>query len=79
MREEMVSKINQCSTGDQVRRVLKENGIRIIRDDSKEVGCFSIWIDETTRIYKPHKRKFMKLQKWQKVNYQYSGIPVFFG
>ena len=79
MREEMVSKINQCSTGDQVRRVLKENGIRIIRDDSKEVGCFSIWVDEFTRIYKPYKSKFMKLQKWQKVNYQYSGIPVFFG
>lgn len=71
--------IDRCRTKAQVLKVLKENGLQIIRDDSKEVGCFSIWVDEFTRIYKPYKSKFMKLQKWQKVKYQYSGIPVFFG
>ena len=77
--DNLKAKINQCRTKAQVLKVLKENDLQIIRDDSEEVGCFSVWIDDLTRIYKPHKREFMKLQKWQKVKLQYSGIPVFFG
>ncbi|MBR1561214.1 MAG: hypothetical protein IJ646_13335 [Clostridia bacterium] len=59
--------------------LLDINCIKVVRNDSEEVGCFSIWLDDTTRIYKPHKSKTMKVQNHSKVEMKYSGIPVYFG
>ena len=78
MNEEIKKKIEQCKTRKQVMEILKQNNIRIIRDNSEEVGCFSVWIDEFTRIYKPLHMN-MKVQAWSKVDMNYSGVPVFFG
>ena len=78
MNEEIKKKIEQYKTRKQVMEILKQNNIRIIRDNSEEVGCFSVWIDEFTRIYKPIHRN-MKVQTWRKVDMNYSGVPVFFG
>ena len=72
------NQIEKCKTKKQVMDILEENNISIVRDNSDEVGCFSIWIDEFTRIYKPL-RQNMKVQKWRKVDVNYSGVPVFFG
>lgn len=71
------AQIEKCKTKKQVVDILKKNNISIVKDDSDEVGCFSIWIDEFTRIYKPF-RQNMKVQKWRKVDVNYSGVPVFF-
>lgn len=72
------NEIELCRTPKQVYNVLKKYGRKIQRDDSDDVGTFSIWIDDVTRIYKPHKRKTMSFQKWQKVQIKYSGVPTFF-
>ena len=77
MTPEIKAQIEKCKTKKQVMKVLDKYNIPIIRDNSEEVGCFSIWIDEYTRIYKPLHRN-MTVQKWRKVNMEYSGIPVFF-
>lgn len=71
--------IEQCKTPKQVFAVLEKNNLRVWRDDSDEVGCFSIWLDEKTRIYKPHGWKTMAFQTWTKSKMEYSGVPVFFG
>ena len=83
MDAKLKEKIERCTTERQVRRVLMENKIRIIRDDTEDMGGFSVWIDDTTRIYHPHrragKRKVnMVVQKWQRGGkYTYSGAPMF--
>ena len=56
MDAKLKEKIEKCTTEKQVRRVLAENRIRIIRDDTEEMGRFSVWIDSTTRIYHPYKK-----------------------
>ena len=76
--EEIKQQIESCKTKKQVMEILKRNNIKIIRDNSDEVGCFSVWIDELTRIYKPMHRN-MKVQTWRTVSMSYSGVPVFFG
>lgn len=77
MNNDLKSRIELCKTGKQVLKILKENGINILKDDSDEVGTFSVWIDEYTRIYKPMHRN-MVVQMWRKVSMNYSGIPVYF-
>jgi len=76
--EEIKQQIESCKTKKQVMEILKRNNIKIIRDNSDEVGCFSVWIDELTRIYKPMHRN-MKVQTWRTISMSYSGVPVFFG
>ena len=76
--DEIKRKIESCKTKKQVMEILKRNNIKIIRDNSDEVGCFSVWIDELTRIYKPMHRN-MKVQTWKIISMSYSGVPVFFG
>lgn len=77
MNEGIEKKIEHCKTKKQVMEILKQNNIKIIRDNSDDVGCFSVWIDEFTRIYKPLHRN-MKVQTWRKVDMNYSGVPVCF-
>ena len=77
MDAKLKEKIEKCTTEKQVRRILVANGIQIVRDTSSEVGCFSVWIDRLTRIYKPHKRKYMAVQVWRPVDMTYSGAPMF--
>lgn len=71
--------IESCSTGKQVAKVLAKYNVKIARDNSEEVGCYSIWLDDTTRIYKPARSTKMILQIFHKVCCTYSGIPTFFG
>jgi len=78
MTDAVKNEIEKCRTKKQVMDILRKNHTNVIRDTSDEVGCFSVWVDETTRIYKPKGRN-MTVQKWNKVNMSYSGIPVFFG
>lgn len=79
MTEEIKKKIESCRTANQVRKILDKNHIRIIRDNTEEMGAFSVWIDETTRIYKPYRSKTMKVQTWtRQETIKYSGIPTFF-
>ena len=77
MDAKLKAKIEKCTTGKQVMRILTANGIRIVRETTNEVGCFSVWIDRFTRIYKPHRRKFMAVQVWRPVDMTYSGAPMF--
>ena len=77
MDAKLKAKIEKCTTGKQVMRILTANGIRIVRETTSEVGCFSVWIDQFTRIYKPHRRKFMAVQVWRPVDMTYSGASMF--
>ena len=82
MDTKLKEKIERCTTERQCRKVLAENGIQISRDDTEEMGRFSVWIDSTTRIYHPYKRAgrpaYMKVQKWQRGGKMtYSGAPMF--
>ena len=77
MDAKLKAKIEKCTTGNQVRKILAANNIRIVRETTSEVGCSSVWIDSVTRIYKPHKRKFMAVQVWRPVDMTYSGAPMF--
>ena len=71
-------KIERCTTRKQVMKVLAENNLKVYKDTTDEMGRFSIWIDKFTRIYQPYRQRNMKVQKWQKVEFSYSGIPTFF-
>ena len=77
MNGKIKEQIEQCKTKRQVMEILKKNNIQVVRDNSDEVGCFSVWLDDFTRIYKPF-RGNMKVQKWRKVDMNYSGVPTFF-
>lgn len=85
MDKKLIEKIEKCTTEKQVRRVLAENKIRIVRDNTweyPEKPRFDVWIDELTRIYHPYKRAgkpaYMKVQKWQRGGKMtYSGAPMF--
>ena len=73
MDAKLKEKIEACTTEKQVRRVLAENGMlrQIVRDDTEEIGRFSVWIDDLTRIYHPHRRAgerkvHMVVQKWHR-------------
>lgn len=73
-----IRRIESCKTVKEVRKVLKDDGISIHHDDSDEVGCFSIWTDEATRIYRRNKREGFIVQGHFLATMEYSGIPVFF-
>lgn len=78
----IVEAIEACKTPGQVLDILDKNKIEVFMDDSDEVGDgtgFSIWLDETTRIYQTYIRKEMKVQYWTRCKMEYSGIPVYFG
>lgn len=68
--------IENCKSNKQVLQAIKKYGYTITRDTSNDLGVFSVWLDDTTRIYKSS-RGYV-LQKWQKVQIKYSGIPTFF-
>lgn len=70
------SRIENCKTPNQVRKLLEHYEIPIKRDDSEEVGRFSIWINDAFRIYQNYGGQ-MICQKWQEVNMTYSGIPTY--
>ena len=74
-----IEEIEKCTTEKQVRKVLSKYKVKIVRDDSEELGSFSVWISDYERIYKPYKRKNMVYQKHKKVDMTYSGVPTFFG
>ena len=78
LHDNFIIAIERCETSKQVYDLLDANLIRVVRNDSDDVGCFSIWLDDSTRIYKPYKSKTMKVQNWTKVDMEYSGTPVFF-
>lgn len=68
--------IENCKSNKQVLQAIKKYGYTITRDTSNDLGVFSVWLNDTTRIYKS--RRGYVLQKWQKVQVKYSGIPTFF-
>lgn len=76
MTEKLKKKIEGCKTGNQVMALLQKNHIQIVRNDTAEVGTFSVWLDDVTRIYKPI-RQPMRVQTWQKITANYSGIPTY--
>ena len=83
--QKLKSKIESCKTPLQVRKLLRKNGIEIYKDDNELYdtedfkGTFSIWLDETTRIYQRRRGslKEIKVQEWHKVDMTPSGIPCF--
>lgn len=70
--------IEKCTTPKQVKKILDANNIQIIRDNSAEHNSYSVWVDKFTRIYKPYKSNYMKVQRWHEATFKYSGIPTFF-
>jgi hypothetical protein len=77
--EKLKADVEKCRNRAEVEKVIKKYGFTIQRDDSQEVGCFSVWLGDTIRIYKPSHGKKMIFQRWAKTSFKYSGIPVFFG
>lgn len=69
--------IAACKSDKQVLTAIKKAGYTVVKDDTQELGSFSIWIDDLTRIYKKRNKEYV-LQTWQKVKMEYSGIPTFF-
>ena len=79
MTPETKTAIELCKTEKDLKAVLKKYGLKIIRDESEERGYTTIWISETTRIYKPYGWDKMRVQYWRpKEKMVYSGIPTFF-
>ena len=76
MTDRLKAEIESCRTPGQVRKVLARHNLKVVKDTSPEVGTFSVWIDDTTRIYKSGKRFIV--QKWRPVTLNYSGTPTFF-
>lgn len=76
--DKIISEIESCKTAKQVNAVLKKHGLTIQKDTTTDCNCYSVWLDDTTRIYKPLHRN-MTVQRFQKTKLEYSGIPVFFG
>ncbi len=74
--EKLKEALKNCKTNKQAYAAIKKAGYRIHQDKTAESGYFNIYLDEITRIYKA--RDGYKLQKWQRVKIQYSGIPTFF-
>jgi hypothetical protein len=66
-----------CKTDKQALKAITDNGFKVVKDDSIELGSFSVWLDDTTRIYKTLRKEYI-LQKWERVQVKYSGIPTFF-
>lgn len=79
MNENIIRDIENCTTEKQVLNLLRRHNVSILRNDTEDAGYVTIWVDELTRIYQPHKSRTMKVQRFQKVKMEYSGIPVFFG
>ena len=70
------SSIEGAKNDAQVRKLIKDAGYKIKKDESDDFGgALSVWLDDTTRIYKSSRG--YKLQKWQKVNWKPSNIPTF--
>lgn len=69
--------LSKCKTDKQAIKAIHDAGYAIIRDDTAEMGCFSVWLDELTRVYKNPRKDYI-FQKWQRVKLKYSGIPTFF-
>ena len=78
-KRELQRTMRGCKTGNAVLRTLAKNGVQIVRNDSRECGCFSVWVTETLRVYKPIGVNAVSVQEWTKVNMSYSGTPTFFG
>lgn len=74
MNETLKNEIERCTTKKSLLALLKKNGIKARVGDCN--GDF--WISDLVRIYKPYKQKNYKVQRWQKVKLEYSGIPTFF-
>ena len=70
--------LRTCKTDKQAREIIKRTGLTIIKDDTEDIGGFSVWVDDYTRIYKTHMTKEYIVQTWHKVSMTYSGIPTFF-
>ena len=66
--------IQGITTKAGLKKALTANGIKYrIDGESKD-----IWTGNA-RIYKRHGEKVYTVQRWQKVEFSYSGIPVYFG
>ena len=74
--ENLKKALESCKNNRQVYAAIKKAGYKIHQDKTTESGYLNIWLDELTHIYKA--RDGYKLQKWQRVKIQYSGIPTFF-
>lgn len=69
--------LKTCKTDKQVLKAIADTGLKVAKDDTSEIGSFSVWLDDTTRIYKTLRKEYI-LQKWERVQVKYSGIPTFF-
>ncbi len=69
--------VKTCTTDKQILTLIKSLGFEVVKDTTPDVNVFSIWLSDDIRIYK-NRPKCYKLQKWQRVNVTYSGIPTFF-
>ena len=78
MTDTLKKKIEACTTRKQLESILKKAGLKIVKDDTKEFNSLSVWINDTTRIYKPYNRKNLVVQAWKKVEFKASGVPTFF-
>lgn len=75
MMEKFQKDVSMCRTQKQLLSVLGKYNKTIV----KQSGNDSFWLDDLTRVYKPYGRKHYVVQRWQKIQMEYSGIPVFFG
>lgn len=76
--EQFKQMISKCKTNKQVIKVIKDAGYEIVKDDSEELGTFSVWLSDTLRIYRTLRKEYV-VQKWKHVEVKYSEIPTFFG
>ena len=67
--------IENCKSNKQVLQAIKKYGYTITRDTSDDLGVFSVWLDDTTRIYES--RRGYVLQKWQKYKLNIVAYPHF--
>lgn len=75
--KKLLEALAKCKTDKQTLKAIAASGYTIERNDTNEVGSFSVWLDSLTRVYKTHITKEYKLQHWQPVTIEYSGAPMF--
>lgn len=74
-REQLEQDLKDCHTSRQVVQAIYRNGFSIYKDDSEEIGSFSVWLTETLRVYRSS-RGYV-IQTWQPVKMNYSGAPMY--
>ncbi len=62
--EELKAALTECHSAAQARRLIKGCGFHIEGDDSRLVGCLSLWLTDNVRVWHDKRMRAYKVQIW---------------